>query len=146
MVVPLATIALAVLWTLGLAAGSGHALNAVTVLVPPLLITLGLSYVVHVVSEYYEATRAHASAPPRERVGEALRHTALPLFTCGLTTAIGFASLCLSPLGAVREFGWLSVAGTVFSLLAALTFAPAVLALLPPPRRARWESSGRVRG
>ena len=50
--VPLATIALGVLWTLGLAAVVGHALNAVTVLVPPLLVTLGLSYVVHVVSEY----------------------------------------------------------------------------------------------
>jgi len=144
--VPLATISLAVLWTLGLAAGSGHALNAVTVLVPPLLITLGLSYVVHVVSEYYEAVRAHPSAPPRERMGEALRHTALPLFTCGLTTAIGFASLCLSPLGAVREFGWLSVAGTVFSLLASLTFAPAVLSLLPPPRRLPPGSAGSLSG
>jgi predicted RND superfamily exporter protein len=132
---PLATISLAVLWTLGLAAASGHALNAVTVLVPPLLVTLGLSYAVHVVTEYYDAFRAHGGADRPALLGEALRATALPLFTCGLTTAVGFASLCVSPLAAVREFGWLSVAGTLFSLVAALTFAPAVLALLPPPRR-----------
>ena len=132
---PLATISLSVLWTLGLAAAFGHALNAVTVLVPPLLVTLGLSYTVHVVSEYYDEVRAHAGVDLPELVGEALQRTALPLFTCGVTTAVGFASLCLSPLGAVRDFGWLSVAGTVFSLLASLTFAPAVLALLPAPRR-----------
>src|SRR4029453_16938192 len=38
-------------------------------------------------------------------------------------------------LAAGREFGWLSLAGTLFSLVAALSFAPAALALLPPPRR-----------
>jgi len=132
---PLATISLGVLWTLGLAAALGHALNAVTVLVPPLLVTLGLSYSVHVVAEYYEEVRAHAGGERRALVGEALQRTALPLFTCGVTTAVGFGTLCLSPLGAVRDFGWLSVAGTVFTLVASLSFAPAVLALLPAPRR-----------
>ena len=140
--VPVATIALAVLWTLGVAAASGHALNAVTVLVPPLLITLGLSYAVHVVSESYEEARLHPGRPQRAMVADALRGTATPLFTCGLTTAVGFGSLCLSPLEAVREFGWLSLAGTLFSLIGALTFAPAVLALLPPPRKLPPASGG----
>jgi predicted RND superfamily exporter protein len=140
--VPIATIALAVLWTLGLAAATGHALNAVTVLVPPLLITLGLSYAVHVVSESYEEARLHPGRTQRVMVADALRGTATPLFTCGLTTAVGFGSLCLSPLEAVREFGWLSLAGTVFSLVAALTFAPAALALLPPPRKLPPVSGG----
>lgn len=140
--VPVAAIALAVLWTLGVAAASGHALNAVTVLVPPLLVTLGLSYAVHVVSESYEEARHRPILPQRELVAEALRATATPLFTCGLTTAVGFGSLCLSPLQAVREFGWLSLAGTLFSLVAALTFAPAVLALLPLPRKLPPASGG----
>jgi hydrophobe/amphiphile efflux-3 (HAE3) family protein len=139
---PLATISVAVLWTLGLAAALGHALNAVTVLVPPLLITLGLSYAVHVVSEYYEEAREHGERPRAEWIGEALQRTALPLSTCGLTTAVGFGTLCLSPLGAVRDFGWLSVAGTVFSLVASLGFAPALLALLPAPRRLPPVSGG----
>jgi uncharacterized protein len=142
--VPLATISLGVLWTLGLAAAAGHALNAVTVLVPPLVTTLGLSYAVHVLSEYYRALGEGGDRPRRERVGEALGHTALPLVTCGLTTALGFASLCLSPLGAVRAFGALSVAGTLFTVVAALTFAPAVLALLPAPRRLPPSASGRL--
>jgi predicted RND superfamily exporter protein len=141
---PVATISLGVLWTLGLAAAAGHALNAVTVLVPPLLTTIGLSYGVHVVSEYYEVAREHPGLVPRELVADSLASNALPLFTCGLTTAVGFGTLCLSPLGAVREFGWLSLAGTLFTLAAALTFAPAVLALLPPPRRLPPASGGRL--
>ena len=97
---------------------SGHALNAVTVLVPPLLITLGLSYAVHVVSESYEEARLHPGRhPARASWRTRSRGTATPLFTCGLTTAVGFGSLCLSPLAAVREFGWLALAGTLFSLV-----------------------------
>ena len=54
MIVPLVTIALAVIWTLGVAAWIGRPLNLVTILIPPLLMILGLSYSVHVVSEFYD--------------------------------------------------------------------------------------------
>lgn len=48
---------------------------------------------------------------------------------------MGFASLTLSPLPAVREFGLLSVIGVACTVAASLTFTPAALALLPAPRR-----------
>jgi predicted RND superfamily exporter protein/CRP-like cAMP-binding protein len=133
--VPLATIALAVAWTLALVVATGHSLNAVTVLIPPLLTTLGLSYSVHVVSEYYDATRESQGEGPAQRVAAALAKVALPVGLTGLTTAVGFASLALSPLPAVREFGLLSVIGVGCTVAASLTFTPAVLALLPPSRR-----------
>jgi hydrophobe/amphiphile efflux-3 (HAE3) family protein len=133
--VPLATIALSVAWTLALVVATGHSLNAVTVLIPPLLTTLGLSYSVHVVSEYYDATRESRGEGPAERVAAALAKVALPVGLTGLTTAVGFASLILSPLPAVREFGLLSVIGVGCTVAASLTFTPAVLALLPAPRR-----------
>lgn len=139
---PVATISLGVVWTMAVAAAIGHALNAVTVLIPPLLITLALSYAVHMVSEYYEELRHHPGMERRALVGEALARSALPLCVCGLSTAVGFGTLVLSPLAAVREFGWLSLVGTVFCLGASLTFTPALLALLPLPRRHPPASGG----
>lgn len=133
--VPLATIALAVAWTLALVVAMGISLNAVTVLIPPLLTTLGLSYSVHVVSEYYDAAGESGEGGPARRVAAALAKVALPVALTGLTTAVGFASLALSPLPAVREFGLLSVLGVGCTVAASLTFTPAVLALLPVPRR-----------
>jgi len=133
--VPLATIALSVAWTLALVVAMGHSLNAITVLIPPLLTTLGLSYAVHVVSEYYDATRESQGDGPSQCVAVALTKVALPVGLTGLTTAVGFASLALSPLPAVREFGLLSVIGVGCTVAASLTFTPAVLALLPSPRR-----------
>jgi len=133
--VPLATIALAVGWTLALVVVLGQTLNAVTFMIPALLSALGLSYSVHVVSEYYDALRESRDGGPAQRVAVALAKVALPVGLTGLTTAVGFASLTLSPLPAVREFGLLSVIGVVCTVAASLTFTPAVLALLPAPRR-----------
>jgi predicted RND superfamily exporter protein/CRP-like cAMP-binding protein len=130
---PLITIGMSVTWTLGLTAFLGYELNAVTALVPAMLTTLGLSYAVHVVSEYAEPEAGDAPGP-RERVAVTLGRVALPVALTGLTTAAGFASLALSPLGAVREFGWISVIGVVSSVLASLSVTPAALSLLPLPR------------
>lgn len=129
--VPLVTVAVAVLWTLALAVLMGHELNAITVLVPALLMTLGLSYAIHVVSEYYEVEAEH----PAARAALAASQVQLPVLLTGFTTAIGFATLALSPLPAVRQFGVLCVLGVGCTVLAALTLTPAVLAFLPLPRR-----------
>lgn len=130
---PIATLVVAVLWSMAAVVGLGYELNAVTALVPPLLTTLGLSYAVHVVTETDQETRALGEGGPRA-VGEALSRVALPVALTGATTAIGFASLALSPLAAVRDFGILSVIGVGCTVAASLTFTPAVLALLSGPR------------
>jgi predicted RND superfamily exporter protein/CRP-like cAMP-binding protein len=129
---PVGTIALAVCWTMGFVGLLGFQLNAVTSMVPPLLTTLALSYSVHVVAEYYDVLREGETDAP---VHTALARVAMPVAITGLTTAVGFGALGLSPLGAVREFGLLSVLGIVCTVVASLTFTPACLALLGPPSR-----------
>ena len=134
--VPLLTIAVSVLLTMGLVALRGEPLNAVTSLVPPLLTAIGLSYAVHVVTAYYEALREPQEGESNaDVVGRALAHVALPVALTGITTAAGLASLMLSPLGAVREFGAFTVLGVLVTLVASLTVTPSVLALLGRPRR-----------
>jgi predicted RND superfamily exporter protein len=147
---PLLTIVISVVWTVGAARAYGHTLNAVTALVPPLLTALGLAYSVHVVAEFYAVVREQGErggeGGQRALVGCAMGRVALPVVLTGLTTAVGFASLGLSSLPAVREFGLLSVVGVVASVLAALSFTPATLALLPPPRRRPPFASGAAAG
>jgi predicted RND superfamily exporter protein len=133
--VPLATVGIAVLWTLGLFAAAGRSLNVITVVLPPLVLVVGFAYSVHVVSETYELLRRGHAADRRSVVREALRRVALPVVLTGVTTAVGFLSLALSPLPAIREFGITAAGGVAATLLVTLSFTPALLALLPPPRR-----------
>ena len=136
--VPLLTVLVALIWTLGAIAWLGRSLNLVTIIVPPLILVIGFAYGVHIVAAYYEALRegpgGPADAGPMRR---GLARVAMPVLLAGLTTIVGFLSLTLSRIGAIREFGLFSVIGLGCLLLASMSFAPALLQLLPTPRGAR---------
>jgi predicted RND superfamily exporter protein len=145
--VPIATIALALLCTLALIVALGGSLNVITTIVPPLILTLGFSYTIHVLYEYTALLRLHAAAghgSPLEIVREALHEVAMPVVTTGVTTAAGFVALAITPIPAIREFGIYSLWGVLVTVVASLTFTPAVLALLPVPKSVSAERTGRL--
>jgi predicted RND superfamily exporter protein len=134
--IPLATILIALIWTFGIAAELTDSLNLVTVVVPPLILVVGFAYAVHVVSEYYAILRHRRHAESENGpVFQALREVVLPVLLTGGTTAAGFLSLTLSPLDAIRQFGLFCTVGVLAAMIVSLTFAPALLQLLPTPRR-----------
>ena len=111
---PLTSIGLSVVWTLGAMVAIDPMLNLVTVSVPMLLLVIGFAYAVHIVSCYYGAIEAgrswDASAATR-----GLYEVLLPTFLTSLTTVAGFFSLVTNPLSAVREFGLYGGIGVGFA-------------------------------
>lgn len=148
-VVPMATVVVTTIWTLGIVAWLGVSLNLVTTIVPPLLVTVGAAYALHIVSEYYRSLRIDSVTLEADGgpVARSLRHVALPVALTGLTTAAGLLALTVSPFPAVREFGLIAVLGVAFAVIASLTFVPAMLQLFgssKPSRQPRRESQGRL--
>lgn len=145
---PIATVSLALLWTLGVISWLGLRLDLVTTILPPLVVTVGFAYAMHVVAEFgAQQNAAEASGGERpDRLAivlAAIDEVGVPVLLAGLTTAVGFASLTLSPIVAIRRFGLFAMLGVAFTVVAALTFTPAVLALtrgraLRPPRSGNW--------
>jgi hydrophobe/amphiphile efflux-3 (HAE3) family protein len=134
-VLPLLAVSLSMVWTLGISAWFGKPLTIVTVLVPPMLLILGVAYSVHIVSEYYDTLREDRRASSSAAVAHALKLQWLAVLLTGLTTAAGFLSNALSPIKAIREFGWLSVLGVLATVVVTLTLTPALLSVLGRPRR-----------
>jgi len=129
--IPLLAVGIAQLWTLAAMVLAERSLNLITFIVPVLVIAVGFAYSVHVVAEHADAVRRGRRGS--DAVAAALGHVGFAVWLTALTTAAGFASLCLSPLPAIREFGLFCVVGTLASLVAALSLTPAVLSLLPEP-------------
>jgi predicted RND superfamily exporter protein len=50
--VPIASVALGLIWTVGIMGWVGHDLNIVTTLIPPLVLALGFAYSTHVVASF----------------------------------------------------------------------------------------------
>ncbi len=142
--VPVSTTGIGLVWTLAVIADVGGSLNLVTVSVPILVLIIGFAYAVHVVSAFYDAAQG-AVGDLTERMQDALARVALPTLLTGVTTAAGFLSLAASPLGAIKQFGVYSTLGVAASMLASLTWTPAVLALALRPQ-ARRSEGGRMQG
>jgi predicted RND superfamily exporter protein len=136
---PLVNVGLAVTWTFGAVAALGRPISVLTVLLAPTLLAVGSVYGVHVVGRYEEEAQQADSAA--DACGRALGYLVIPVLISGLTTGIGFASLCITNVPAVFELGAFSALGVAAITLCTLTGAPAALALLPL-RRARRRGAG----
>ena len=144
---PLAAISLALLWTFGLMALTGAPVSIASLMLPPLLFALGGSYSVHLLVRYFsQAPRPSESAAgdmpraPQKDTGYASAELAQVIAAvsqtitlAALTTAAGFASLLFSSMPRLREFGLFAAAGILMCALITLLLYPAVLARLPPP-------------
>src|SRR5437016_3867074 len=137
---PILSVAMALVWTLGVIVLAGKALTFGTSVLPPLLLVVGSSYAIHVMARYYE--QVDAGAPPDEVVVRAFARVWLPLAISALTTVIGFGSLMVNRITAIWDLGLFAVIGVVCLTVTCLGFLPAALQLMPS--RLRSARAGKI--
>jgi hydrophobe/amphiphile efflux-3 (HAE3) family protein len=128
-VLPLAVVLTATLWTFGAIAALERPLSVLTTLLAPMLIAIGSVYVIHALSRYEE--EAGRAPTPRAAALASLQHLRLPVLVAGSTTMVGFAALLITDVPAVFELGALSVLGVASITLLTLSGMHAALALAP---------------
>ena len=127
--VPLVANLTATFWAYGAMALVGSDLNLITLVLGPVMITVGGVYGVHVFARYEVV--ASSSADARTAALESLRHTLAPVLISGCTTMIGFAALLINEIPATSDLGGFCVFGVASITVITLTGVPAALALLP---------------
>jgi len=126
---PLGSCLTSVLWTFGLLAFTGTSINLITIVLGPVLISLGGLYGVHIIARWEEQRELALGA--RDAALATLRDAYVPVFLSGATTATGFAALITGGIPGIEELGTFASLGTAMLTLIALTGIPAALALLP---------------
>ena len=133
---------LAVLWTLGaegwLGPGGVGAIgppNALTSMVPLILISLTVDYSIQGVAHYREQRVAGERVAEAVRMG--LRNVVIPLTLAAATTIVSFLTNLISPIGAIGDFGVVAGVGVGLSLIVMLTLLPAVRTIIDRRREAR---------
>ena len=143
-VLPLATVAAAIVWTFGAIAALGRPLTVLTVLLAPTLLAVGSVYGVHVMNRYQE--EAASARDARAAAAATLGNVRAPVLLSGLTTAVGFGAVCVTDVPAVFEIGAFCVLGVGAVTLISLLGIPAALALLPLRAGARRAPTARRLG
>lgn len=97
-----------------------------------LMLIFSLSLTVHLIQRYRELHDRFPEADQRWLVRNTMRDKAKPCLFTALTTMVGFASLIISGIRPVIDFGWMMVMGMVAVLGTTFVLFPAVLMLLKP--------------
>lgn len=131
---PLLVVCLGTLWTVGTMVLLGFKLTVASIMVPPLVLTLGSSYSIHVLNQYYRETRHEPG--DRGWIPGAVTLVVQTVFLAAMTTIIGFGSLVTATLRQIKEFGIATAIGIFYCMLLALLLLPAMLSLTRNPRPA----------
>jgi predicted RND superfamily exporter protein len=130
-ILPLITVIVAVIWTIGAMPLFGVKLTVISAVMPIILIAVGSAYGIHVVTHYMEDTKDKILSVDEHR-GLVLALTKKmwkPVFLAALTTFAGFISFLFTPIVPIKEFGIFSSLGIMVSFIVALTLIPSLLLL-----------------
>lgn len=131
----LGVVGVGTIWSLGAMSLMGFSITVVSIVTPPLVLTLGSSYSIHLLNQYYRDAVCHDadSAKDVTWIADAVVNIARTVLLASATTIIGFLSLLATELKATREFGIATSIGIAASALLSFFFLPAVLSRLKPP-------------
>jgi predicted RND superfamily exporter protein len=135
---PLVKVALTSLWVIGGMALFGIKINVINNIIPALLIIMGLTDSIHLVSRYvYEYTRLRDTD---RALGTTINAIGEACFGTASTTAAGLFALWVSKTRMLAEFGIIGGIGVMVAYLDTVLFLPAMLrGLVPPAKEAKHE-------
>ncbi len=132
-VVPLMVVFASVIGMMGTVWAAGDLINNLTAIAPVMITAIGVADAVHLVTAYFLIRHRFESRDALIR--EVLRTNTLPVFLTSVTTAVGFFSLVTSELLPIRQLGYTAGVGTIFAYMLSITMVPALLSLLPMPKK-----------
>ncbi len=125
------------IWTVGLMAIAHVPLTAFSFFMPVMLITASKAYAIFTVNRYYEEAQHADRLPRREMVIQTMQDMAKPLAMDALAEVAGFLSLLAASLWPQQTFGLFIAIGIACTLLLNFVLLPAILVLLPLPKKHR---------
>lgn len=134
MILPITVVSIGTIWTLGVMAIMGFKITVVTVIIPSLVLTIGSSYTIHILNEYYR-NRKKPNEDKAQWLADAVEHVIRTVILASLTTIISFMSLLTTTLSALREFGLAISCGIFFCAILGLFFLPSIFYLIKLPRK-----------
>ncbi len=129
--IPMATCLSAVFFMLGLISWLDWRLTVISSNFVALLLIISLAIIIHLVVRYREYLSSNPDWSQKQLVVATIKFMALPCWYTALTTIVAFASLVVSDIRPVIDFGWMMTIGLVFALVLAFILLPASLMLLP---------------
>ncbi len=133
---PLLVVITSVVWTLGFMAWTNATFFPLSTMMPTLLVAIGVAAGIHILHHFMLGVAEQPERPAADTVFATMQQMTPPVVMTSLTTAAGLGSLAVSAMRPIQQFGIFTAFGVLAGMVFSLTLLPAVLCLLPLPRRA----------
>jgi predicted RND superfamily exporter protein len=129
-VYPSIVILISVVWSVGLMAWLGIAMNVVSVAMPVLLVAISSAYAIHQMNHYF----LDPNPDRMEVLVHNMKSVGLAITLSGITVMVGFGALVIESFVPIRNFGIFTAVGDIFAVFAALFVLPAFLLVGHKPK------------
>lgn len=143
--IALSSIVLGMILFMGFLGITGQELSAMTGLYPILMIIVGTSDVIHIMSKYFdELERGNERF---DAIRTTVREIGLATLLTSVTTAVGFTTLLTSKIVPIKEFGINAAIGVIIAFITVILFTVSVLSFFkftdlvaPKSRNEFWKN------
>ena len=125
--IALISIIVSMILFMGFIGATGIPMDPLSILFPILIMVVGISDVIHIMSKYIED--AEGGMNKREALRKTVREIGMATFLTSVTTAIGFGSLATAAIPTIRHFGIFSAIGVFIAFITVILLTTALLAL-----------------
>ena len=122
---PLITAGVSIIWTLGAMAWLGVPLDVMTSIVPALLVIIGSTEDIHLISAYEAGVRGGRS--PDEGIRHMSSTAGLAVMLTFLTSYLGFLSIATNDIELLQRFGLVASTGLFFNFVVTVALVPSLL-------------------
>ena len=132
--IPLSTAGITSILSMGAVGWLGWKVTVVSANFVSILMIISISLMVHLIVRYQELASINKNLNQKEVVRETLRQMFLPCLYTALTTLVAFASLIVSDIKPVIDFGIIMVLGVTITFIFAFIFFGSLLSLINKDR------------
>ena len=125
-------IGIVVVWVMGTLALFGFKITLLSGLIPPVIVTIGITNCIYLLNKYHIEFFKCKSKP--DAIAIVVKKMGLAMFLTNLTVAIGFLTLLSTDILLLREFGIVAGINIMALFVVSLVMIPAIFSWLPEPK------------
>ncbi|WP_308993124.1 efflux RND transporter permease subunit [Mariniflexile litorale] len=130
--ISLVVVCIGVMWTLGIIGALNYEITALTALIPPLIIVIGIPNCIFLINKYQHEVKLHGNkVKSLQRVITKIGNATL---MTNVTTASGFATFILTESTLLKEFGIVASLSILAIFILCLLIIPIIYTFLPYPK------------
>lgn len=130
---PVLVIAVSVVWTSGTLVLFGYKITALTGLIPPIIVVIGIPNCIYLLNKYHQEFAGHGNKI--KALSTIIRKIGIVTLITNCTTAIGFFVLISANINVLKEFGMVAGINVFTTFLISIILIPSVFTYLPAPTK-----------